>query len=132
MLTQLIANAMEAMPANESDGEIRIGSQRRPDGIICAEIANNGPCIAPRGIARIFKPFFTSKTKGLGLGLPLVRRVVERLGGSLEMDSTPGAGTVVRLLLPPGNREHGLWRPDHRRRNGSRQEYPPVPGTLGL
>jgi len=105
MLTQLIgsliANAMEALPADETDGEIRISSQHRPDGMICAEIADNGPGIAPRDMARIFKPFFTSKTKGLGLGLPLVRRVVERLGDSVEVDSTPDAGTVVRLLLPP-------------------------------
>lgn len=104
MLTQLIgsliANAMEAI---ESHGEIRISSRLLPGGLVCAEIADNGPGIEPRDMARIFKPFFTSKTKGLGLGLPLVRRVVERLGGSVEVDSTPGAGTVVRLLLP-------LWK----------------------
>ena len=100
LIGSLIANAMEAIGSN---GEIRIGSRRLPNEMICAEIADNGPGITPNDMARIFKPFFTSKTKGLGLGLPLVRRVVERLGGSVEVDSTPGTGTVVRLLLP-------LWK----------------------
>lgn len=97
LLGSLIANSMEAM---ESGGEIVIGSAVEANGRVRAEIRDNGPGIPPDDMSRIFKPFFTSKTKGLGLGLPLVRRVVERLGGSLEVESAPGEGTAVHLQLP--------------------------------
>lgn len=103
LIGSLIANSMEAMAANAEPGEIRLSSQLRTGGMVSAEVADNGPGIPEPDMARIFKPFFTSKTKGLGLGLPLVRRVVERLGGSVEVESTPSSGTVVRLLLP-------LWK----------------------
>jgi two-component system sensor histidine kinase HydH len=68
--------------------------------MVVAEIRDSGPGISPNDMKLIFKPFFTNKTKGLGLGLPLVRRVVERLGGKVEVDSAPGQGTAVRLYLP--------------------------------
>lgn len=101
MLTQLlgslIANAMEAMKSN---GEISVVSRRSPQGLVLAEVSDNGPGIAPDDMGRLFKPFFTSKAQGLGLGLPLVRRVVERLGGTVEVESAPSKGTTVRLHLP--------------------------------
>lgn len=97
LLGSLIANSLEAM---ESGGEIEVGSAASANGRVLAEIRDNGPGIPPDDMDRIFKPFFTSKTKGLGLGLPLVRRVVERLGGSVEVESAPGEGTAVRLELP--------------------------------
>jgi len=101
MLTQLlgslIANAMEALNLN---GEIAIISRLSPEGRVVAEVSDNGPGIAPEDMGRLFKPFFTSKARGLGLGLPLVRRVVERLGGVVEVESAPAKGTTVRLHLP--------------------------------
>lgn len=97
LIGSLIANAMEAMG---SGGIIAISSQLAPNGHVIAEIRDNGPGITPKEMGLIFKPFFTSKAKGLGLGLPLVRRVIERLGGSVELESTPGDGTIVRLHFP--------------------------------
>jgi signal transduction histidine kinase len=47
-----------------------------------------------------FKPFHTTKPKGIGIGLPLARRIVQRFGGSIALASTPGAGTTVDVLLP--------------------------------
>ncbi len=46
------------------------------------------------------RPFYTTKTKGLGLGLPLAKRVIERLGGTFEIRSVVGEGTLVELMLP--------------------------------
>jgi signal transduction histidine kinase len=101
MLTQLvgslIANSIEAM---QSGGEIQIGSDLTANGLVRAAISDNGPGIGRGDMGLLFKPFFTSKSKGLGLGLPLVRRVVERLGGSVELYSAPGKGTAVSLHLP--------------------------------
>ena len=100
MLVQLVgsivANAMEAL---KTDGEIRVCSGLDAKGRVLAEVRDNGPGISSSDMGLIFKPFFTSKAKGLGLGLPLVRRVVERLGGAVEVDSNPGEGTSVRLHL---------------------------------
>ena len=55
-------------------------------------------------LARAGEPFFTTKEpgKGMGLGLFLARSFAERLGGSLELDSTPGRGTAATLTLPRG------------------------------
>jgi signal transduction histidine kinase len=96
LLGSLIANAMEAM---QSGGELRFSS-RRADNSVIAELTDTGPGIRPADMNLIFKPFFTNKAKGLGLGLPLVRRVVERLGGTVEVASKLGHGTTVLLKLP--------------------------------
>lgn len=97
LIGSLIANAMEAM---SSGGEITLSTCIGDNGLVIAEIRDNGPGISPSEMGSIFKPFFTSKAKGLGLGLPLVRRVIERLGGSVELDSALGKGTAVRLNFP--------------------------------
>jgi signal transduction histidine kinase len=48
----------------------------------------------------VFKPFFTTKAKGLGVGLPLAKRIVERFGGEIHLASEAGHGTSVELILP--------------------------------
>lgn len=63
-------------------------------------VADTGAGIDPRQMADIFKPFFTTKPRGLGLGLNLVKRLVERLGGRVELDSRVGEGTRITLHLP--------------------------------
>jgi signal transduction histidine kinase len=64
------------------------------------EIDNDGAAIPPATLARIFEPFFTTKARGTGLGLPLVRRLVEAHGGSVEIRSAEGVGTRVTVRLP--------------------------------
>lgn len=95
MVGSLIANAAEAMT---DGGHITLASRRETQWVI-AEIADDGPGIASDSLGLIFKPFYTTKTRGLGLGLPLVRRVIERLGGHVEVISGQGRGTKVRLRL---------------------------------
>ena len=95
MLGNLIANAGEAMTAR---GSIVLSANREGEEIVVG-VRDDGPGIAPRDMGRVFKPFFSTKPKGLGLGLPLVRRLAERFGGTVELESVPGSGTVVRLRL---------------------------------
>ena len=63
-------------------------------------VADNGPGIAPDVRARIFEPFYTTKHRGTGLGLPTARRVVDRHHGTVEVDCPAEGGTVVTVTLP--------------------------------
>ena len=63
-------------------------------------IRDNGIGIPRDQLPRVFAPFFTSKRKGLGLGLPLVRRIVTRFGGSVSITSESGQGSEVVVELP--------------------------------
>lgn len=96
LIGSLIANASEAMPGG---GEIVLASRPGGPGEVLVEVADNGPGLAREQAGKVFKPFFTTKQKGLGLGLPIVRRVIERLGGRVVIQSQPGRGTLVRLHL---------------------------------
>jgi signal transduction histidine kinase len=103
MLVNLVVNARDAMP---SGGAITIAAQNRSgDGgsdMVALSVADTGEGIDPAIKDRIFEPFFTTKPedRGTGLGLAVVSQVVQAAGGSIEVASEPGAGTVVTILLP--------------------------------
>ncbi|MDP1662516.1 MAG: ATP-binding protein [Phycisphaerales bacterium] len=63
-------------------------------------VIDTGPGIAPETLARIFQPYFTTKSGGTGLGLPTARRLIEEHGGVLTVDSAVGRGTTFTALLP--------------------------------
>jgi signal transduction histidine kinase len=71
---------------------------------VAIRIRDNGPGIPPDVLPRIFDPFFTTKDvgEGSGLGLSIVHGIVERHGGSIEVDTEPGSGTTFTVLLPRG------------------------------
>lgn len=71
-----------------------------PDLRALIELQDSGSGIAAERLDDVFKPFFTTKPRGLGLGLPLARRIVRRLGGELRIESSPGCGTRVAIELP--------------------------------
>ena len=63
-------------------------------------IADDGPGIAAENLSRVEQPFFTTRSKGTGLGLPIARQIADAHGGSLEIHSAAGRGTEVRVTLP--------------------------------
>jgi signal transduction histidine kinase len=63
-------------------------------------IADRGPGIEPAHLAHVFDPYFTTKRGGTGLGLPIAKNIIEGLGGTITIDSTPGVGTEIRVDLP--------------------------------
>jgi two-component system nitrogen regulation sensor histidine kinase GlnL len=64
------------------------------------QVVDEGPGIPERARARLFTPFFTTKDKGLGLGLALCHRIVEEHRGAIQISSEPGRGTAVSCFLP--------------------------------
>ncbi|MFH2005217.1 MAG: ATP-binding protein [bacterium] len=95
--TNLIANAADAAGPK---GEIRIETESRGDEVV-VRIIDDGPGINENVLPRIFKPFFTTKPQGqgTGLGLGIVRRIVEKHGGRIEAESQPGR-TCFSVALP--------------------------------
>lgn len=96
MLSNLLINAREAMPAG---GTIRIAAAVG-DGVVELQVVDTGCGIAPEHLALVQEPFYTTKSQGTGLGLPSCRSIVWSMGGSLEIDSAPGRGTIVRIRVP--------------------------------
>jgi len=98
-LLNLVKNAIEASPTGAT---IHIDSEARAGGWRLA-IRNRGAPIAPADQERIFDAFFTTRPKGTGLGLFLVRRVITEHGGEVSVSSTAEQGTTVTLTVPgPG------------------------------
>lgn len=96
-LVNLVLNAIDASP---SGGSIALRARQRQD-VVALEVADSGVGMDEATRARCLEPFFTTKgIEGTGLGLATVYGMVERHGGRMEIESAPGRGTTVRLLLP--------------------------------
>jgi signal transduction histidine kinase len=102
VVINLIDNAAQAMASADNRtaaGRIVVTTAARFNGFELT-IADNGPGIAPENIAKVFEPLFSTKSFGTGLGLPMVKQVIEQHGGTVEIGSTPGKGTKVTIRLP--------------------------------
>ncbi|MFN0061605.1 MAG: ATP-binding protein [Myxococcaceae bacterium] len=96
----IIVNAMDAMP-NGGVVNIRARADARARGEhFRVDFVDAGVGIPTERIVRIFEPFFTTKAQGTGLGLALVKRIIEEHHGHIEIDSEPGRGTRVTFWLP--------------------------------
>ena len=110
-LLNLVLNARDAMASGGGALSIltsfsRLGADNgegaRPGDYVCILVRDTGAGMTPEVLARAFDPFFTTKDvgKGTGLGLSMVQGFVEQSGGVVRIDSNPGRGTDIRLLLP--------------------------------
>lgn len=94
IVNSLLANALEATRRGD---RVEVRAHAAGD-TVQLEVRDSGAGIAPERLAQVFKPFWTTKPRGLGMGLALVRRTLERIGGSIELHSRPGeTRAVVRL-----------------------------------
>jgi signal transduction histidine kinase len=108
-LLNLLLNALQATPPG---GAVQVTAEAGVTEVRIM-IADQGSGIAPEMLERIFDPYFTTKPEGIGLGLPIALRIIQAHGGTLDVRSIPGQGTIVDVHLP--------WRlpdEDNGRRDG--------------
>lgn len=97
LILNLVLNALDAMPQG---GAIEIDLRPPRDGFLELYVRDNGPGIAPHIVPKVFETFVSSKETGVGLGLPLSRRIAEDHGGTLAAYNLPDAGACFLLRLP--------------------------------
>lgn len=95
-LYNIVVNAFDAMP----EGGILKISTAKSAAQISIRFADTGAGLEPESLDKIFEPYYTTKTGGLGLGLALTRKIIEGHGGRMEFESRPGVGSTVSLHLP--------------------------------
>ncbi|HYT73966.1 MAG TPA: HAMP domain-containing sensor histidine kinase, partial [Vicinamibacterales bacterium] len=95
-LANIVENALHAMPG---PGALDV-SARVDDGYVMIRVADTGVGMDEEALERVFEPYFSTKTTGTGLGLPIARRNIELSGGSIHVESHKGRGTVVTVRLP--------------------------------
>src|SRR6516225_2189068 len=97
VLLNLLLNAIQSM---ERAGTICVSVQLEEGDEVSITVADEGKGIAPQDLPNIFRPFFTTKGQGTGLGLSLARRIVEAHAGTISVASNLGRGTQFRIELP--------------------------------
>lgn len=102
-LTNLVRNAFQAMPAG---GTVTVTTRPSGDGSrAVVAVADTGVGLSAADLKRLGEPFFTKRAGGVGLGFALARRIVAEHGGTIEVNSTYGQGTVITIRLPVESRE---------------------------
>jgi signal transduction histidine kinase len=96
-LVNLLMNAVEAMPGG---GQTVLRTALEGD-LVAIRVEDAGRGLTPEELDQAFSPFFTTKAQGYGLGLATTRKIVEELGGRVELASVPGRGTTAALFLRP-------------------------------
>ncbi|UCC71901.1 MAG: HAMP domain-containing protein [Gemmatimonadota bacterium] len=96
LFLNLLLNAAQAL---DEGGRVEVTVARYRDGVSIS-IRDTGRGIPLENIERIFEPFYSTRPEGTGLGLAIAQRIATAHGGELEIESTPGAGSTVRLRLP--------------------------------
>lgn len=98
VLVNLFTNAVQAMPEG---GALSVSAAPdEEETAVLIEISDTGEGIAPENLARVFEPLFTTRARGMGLGLALCKMLVEAHGGTIAVKSLPGTGTTFTLTLP--------------------------------
>jgi two-component system sensor kinase FixL len=102
VLVNLLRNAVDALDGapDKVRRRLTVSTCAKADGTVEFIVADNGPGIAPQLAARLFEPFVTTKSNGMGMGLSVCRRLIEAHGGTIDAGSVPGEGAMFTFRLP--------------------------------
>jgi signal transduction histidine kinase len=99
VVLNLVLNALEALPAAEGNRSVVVSTAACGQGVELA-VRDFGPGISDDVKDRLFEPFCSTKPQGLGMGLSIVRSIIERHGGTIQATNEPGGGALFRIVLP--------------------------------
>jgi C4-dicarboxylate-specific signal transduction histidine kinase len=104
VIVNLIMNGIEAMSAiTERPRRMLIGSEVQSGNQLRVSVQDSGGGVSPELMSRLFEPFFTTRSKGIGMGLPISRSIIEAHGGKLWAESSGSTGSTFQFTLPVGN-----------------------------
>ncbi len=99
IITNLVKNAIQSIPENQSEKLVAV-SVKRVENDVQIAVRDNGSGIEQHNIARIFEPKFTTKNSGMGLGLGIIKNIIENYKGTITFESEYGKGTTFTVSLP--------------------------------
>jgi signal transduction histidine kinase len=99
IITNLVKNGIQAIPEEQSDKKIVVRIKRVANEVEIA-VSDNGSGIPPENSDRIFEPKFTTKTSGMGLGLGIIKNIIENYSGTITFETQLGHGSTFYVRLP--------------------------------
>jgi signal transduction histidine kinase len=111
VFANVVKNALEATE-RQPDPRVDVALYAR-DGAAVVEVRDNGVGMRPEHRERLFLPFFTTKPMGTGLGMAIVKKIMDLHGGEIEIQSVPEVGTTVRLVIPRTPRQATVCEVGH-------------------
>src|SRR6478609_9300022 len=99
IITNLVKNATQAIPEEQETKMILVSISKTSDQVIIS-IKDNGTGIEPEHIDNIFEPKFTTKNSGMGLGLGIIKNIIENYNGTITFETKFGRGTIFIVTLP--------------------------------
>jgi len=99
IITNLVKNAIQAIPENQQQKLVAV-SVKRVENDVQIAVRDNGTGIEPHNFGRIFEPKFTTKNSGMGLGLGIIKNIIENYKGTITFESEYGIGTTFTVSLP--------------------------------
>ena len=102
VLLNLVVNAIEAMSGTNAPRELLIKTVNIGDRVV-VQVEDSGPGLDAAQAKHVFEPFYTTKSKGLGMGLSISRSIIESHGGHLSARPRPAPGTIFEFSLPAAN-----------------------------
>jgi signal transduction histidine kinase len=98
-----MTNALQAM--EDGGGTLEVRTRRGENGFVRLDVSDTGVGMTPSQLDKIFEPLFTTKARGIGLGLAVSRSLVHANGGEISAVSEPGKGSTVSIDLPAAEGE---------------------------
>ncbi len=99
IITNLVKNAIQSIPENQENKSILVTIKKENNKVLIT-VSDNGIGIATEDFNRVFEPKFTTKSSGMGLGLGIIKNIIENYKGTITFESQKGKGTTFTVSLP--------------------------------